>query len=338
MSKENLLFQRFDTTLLGGEGWGIVGEKLLQDTRLDLSTRCVAAWLCTRPKNWVLHGTHVAKVLGISRGVWLKARSQLIREGYLTCSKPRLLGGEFGDQIYRFSPHGGFTKVCFTDPGAADGGVARVGEAAAIPKPSLAKPFIKKPPPHARAPNAQQTEGGSKAKNGVEGSHCVAVAPPGTGAGLGSQLSDLLTASEQLRVDAASLGASVDQLRRAESAVRAAFFAGKARDLAGLAVALAKRAKAGEVGAPLAPPAAPNSSSATDAVVWARRATFEGQFVAHRDGVLVVENRGRSMRFVRGKHRSVMAGPNLELIWRLIESSEMPAPTPCPPSAGLATA
>lgn len=64
--------------------FGIVPEALLEDSRLSLDTRAVAAWLAAKPPDWVVMVGVMRKRLGLSEQRWLrKIARELECAGYL---------------------------------------------------------------------------------------------------------------------------------------------------------------------------------------------------------------------------------------------------------------
>jgi len=117
--------------------WGSVPEALLEDTRLQLDTRAVAAWLAIKPEGWQISietlrwrlresGQHPdpiqdeklrKKKLGKER--WLRIAKELKQAGYLTQSRVR---GSKGQWIWNIT----FTPIP-TMVGSADHGSAATG-------------------------------------------------------------------------------------------------------------------------------------------------------------------------------------------------------------------
>jgi hypothetical protein len=64
--------------------FGIVPEALLEDSRLSLDTRAVAAWLAAKPPDWIVMVGVMRKRLGLSEQRWLrKVAPELESAGYL---------------------------------------------------------------------------------------------------------------------------------------------------------------------------------------------------------------------------------------------------------------
>jgi hypothetical protein len=125
--------------------WGTVPEALLEDTRLDLDSRAVAAWLSIKPKKWqinvdvlrkrVAYGTQ--DMLGKDR--WQKIAGQLEAAGYLIRRK---INGTDGRWLWfiTFNPvPSTLTEVGFPDPGKTITGQTDAGESGNkdIPKQKL---------------------------------------------------------------------------------------------------------------------------------------------------------------------------------------------------------
>ena len=70
--------------------FGIVPESLLEDSRLSLDTRCVAAWLAAKPPDWVVMVGVMRRRLGLSEQRWLrKVAPELESAGYLIRERRR---------------------------------------------------------------------------------------------------------------------------------------------------------------------------------------------------------------------------------------------------------
>jgi hypothetical protein len=70
--------------------FGIVPEALLEDSRLSLDTRAVAAWLAAKPPDWVVIVGVMRKRLGLSEQRWLrKIAPELECAGYLLRERRR---------------------------------------------------------------------------------------------------------------------------------------------------------------------------------------------------------------------------------------------------------
>lgn len=67
--------------------WGAVPEKLLEDERLSLDSRLVAAWLATRPEGWTIVISALRQRLKIGKDKWLRIAQELVAAGYVTRRK-----------------------------------------------------------------------------------------------------------------------------------------------------------------------------------------------------------------------------------------------------------
>lgn len=117
--------------------WGAVPEAMLEDERLSLDTRGVAAWLATRPPSWQIKVAALRRRLGVGRERWFRIARELERSGYLR--RDKYPGGPGGKWVWHieFSPvstvvgsadHGVGAVVGSADHGAAvDGGTANAG-------------------------------------------------------------------------------------------------------------------------------------------------------------------------------------------------------------------
>lgn len=79
--------------------FGIVPEALLEDSRLSLDTRAVAAWLAAKPPDWIVMVGVMRKRLGLSEQRWLrKIARELECAGYLRRERRR---GEQGRIVWQ---------------------------------------------------------------------------------------------------------------------------------------------------------------------------------------------------------------------------------------------
>ena len=93
--------------------WGAVPDALLEDTRLSLSTRAVAAWICGRAPGWKFYKWHILKTLGLGLDTWWNVRRQLMATGYLVAFQPRAEAGRFNKMVLRFDPVSRpFASIC----------------------------------------------------------------------------------------------------------------------------------------------------------------------------------------------------------------------------------
>lgn len=66
--------------------WGRVPHGLLEDSRINLDSRAVAAWLATRPEAWQISVFYLCKSLNLGRDRWRRIAHELEAVGYLTRS------------------------------------------------------------------------------------------------------------------------------------------------------------------------------------------------------------------------------------------------------------
>lgn len=64
--------------------WGSVPHALLEDSRLGLDTRAIAAWLTTRPAGWQVIVSHLQRHHGLGEERWRRIAKELELAGYLT--------------------------------------------------------------------------------------------------------------------------------------------------------------------------------------------------------------------------------------------------------------
>lgn len=67
--------------------WGSLPVALLEDDRLALDARAVAAWLAVRPHGWQISVAHMQHALGLKKDRWWRVSSELEQAGYLRRSK-----------------------------------------------------------------------------------------------------------------------------------------------------------------------------------------------------------------------------------------------------------
>lgn len=67
--------------------WGALPMALLEDDRLALDTRAVAAWLAVRPDGWQISVAHMQRALDLKKDRWWRVAGELEQAGYLRRSK-----------------------------------------------------------------------------------------------------------------------------------------------------------------------------------------------------------------------------------------------------------
>lgn len=102
--------------------WGALPLAILEDRRLSLDTRTIAAWLATRPDTWDIRVSHLMRLFGLGEDRWSRIGRELDRAGYLTRRRTRVDGGRVGWDI-------SFCSVTNAIPGSA-------GDGATIPVPA----------------------------------------------------------------------------------------------------------------------------------------------------------------------------------------------------------
>lgn len=120
--------------------YGAVPESLLEDKRLDLDSRAVAAWLAVKPSGWQINIKHLRIRLAqagkdmLGKDRWYRIARELESAGYLSRQK---VNGKDGQWIWHiiFNPVPPLaTIVGFSDDGRAEHGAATAGWAgAALP-------------------------------------------------------------------------------------------------------------------------------------------------------------------------------------------------------------
>lgn len=132
--------------------YGVVPEALLEDDRLDLDSRAVAAWLAVKPPGWQIKVTALRRRLArksesvpgrepmLGKDRWQRIASELEAAGYLFRQKSNGPGGQWSWNII-FNPvptatagfpvHGSDAVAGFPADGQATHGTAAVGSAVA---------------------------------------------------------------------------------------------------------------------------------------------------------------------------------------------------------------
>lgn len=87
-----------------GQQWGAVPCSLLEDDRMALDSRAVAAWLATRPPGWQISIRHLQQALGLGHERWLRIAREMEAAGYFSRSKYQ--GGPGGTWVWeiKFCP------------------------------------------------------------------------------------------------------------------------------------------------------------------------------------------------------------------------------------------
>lgn len=127
--------------------WGAVPEALLEDSRLSLDSRAVAAWLAIKANGWIINIAALRRAIGGERPLgkekWLRIAKELEGAGYFrrSCAK-----GPGGRWIWTIT----FSAVVgFADHGEAAAGRPATGKAdhkTKPPKPAQSKPSPLPPP------------------------------------------------------------------------------------------------------------------------------------------------------------------------------------------------
>ena len=304
---------------------------------LSADSVLLCAWADAQSAQWIPRVDDIRRTFGWDDKQWRRVRVQLESIGVITSAHERSLTSQKSVHTLAIDLTALLALVVNLElepPARTGGSHARIAKNGGS----------RESPEVAGSRESPEVEGLTTTNGPEQNNHNHA--PPGAGSregqqvrsalspageGLGTRLADLLTEPEQRRANAASVGATSEQLVAAEAAMRATVAAGKARSRGGLAVKLAQAAASGDVTAPSthAQQDAPRASSVSAAVdPWAKRAALSGRYVDHPHGVLIVEPGGRSMRHCGGKHvGSVIAGIDVLSIWTRVESGDLPAPT-----------
>jgi hypothetical protein len=106
--------------------WGSVPEALLEDDRLSLDSRAVAAWLAIKPRGWLIVVPVLVKRMRLGKDRWQRIARELEAAGYLSRScGPGANGRWQWSVVFNPNPAGtGFTGAGFPGSGEIDSGPA----------------------------------------------------------------------------------------------------------------------------------------------------------------------------------------------------------------------
>ena len=106
--------------------WGAMPLALLDDRRLDLDTRAVAAWLATRPDGWQIAIGPMCRALGLGRDRWRRIARELEAAGYL--ARRVAPTGAGGKMVWTIDFCAAPTMAGFSVAGQPGDGVAVAGQ------------------------------------------------------------------------------------------------------------------------------------------------------------------------------------------------------------------
>lgn len=75
--------------------YSAVPDVVLEATWLSTSARLVLAWLLGRPDGWVIHISHMTRILGLTDKSWPRTRKELIASGFFVQERQKGEGGKF---------------------------------------------------------------------------------------------------------------------------------------------------------------------------------------------------------------------------------------------------
>ncbi len=83
--------------------WGAVPEALIEDSRLSLDTRAVAAWLAIKAHGWQISVKYLRQQMELGEERWLRIAREMEEAGYFSRLKQQGEGGQWEWRI-TFSP------------------------------------------------------------------------------------------------------------------------------------------------------------------------------------------------------------------------------------------
>jgi len=297
----------------GREPFCFVRQAILEDARLGVAARVLAAWLSGRPEGWEVHPDHVMRTLDFGKTMWQTARLQLIEAGYLRTGQRCLSGGRFGPAWYEFDeipqdpPPAEVTGAGF--PGSGESGPGRAVDG----RPAAGQPGCLPTTPVTPTPRTPRTPPPTGLGAGAPGSggRCLEVggAPGANTPTLGARLGEFLSSADARHVDELSAGASADQIDAAEQAIRTMRARGTARDFVAYCKGMARKAALGVVTRP-----APQKSQASGPKP---RSDLAGHYADHGMlGHIEVAADGISWRTDRG----MLAGKDAAKLWSEVDA------------------
>lgn len=106
--------------------WGALPLALLEDARLDLDSRAVAAWLGTRPDGWQIAVGPLCRALDLGRDRWRRIARELEAAGYL--ARRVAPTGPGGKMVWTIDFCAAPTMAAFSVAGQPGDGVAVAGQ------------------------------------------------------------------------------------------------------------------------------------------------------------------------------------------------------------------
>ena len=105
--------------IVESEGFTVVYNDLIQDSRLRLQTRAVLVLMLSKPKNWDFSVRGMAAIAGVTKDTMARMLNELIEAGYVQRKEQSREGGKFGKGGFMVSG-----RPQFAVPEPAAGGTA----------------------------------------------------------------------------------------------------------------------------------------------------------------------------------------------------------------------
>lgn len=102
--------------------WGTLAEGLIEDNRLSLDTRAVAAWLAIKPPGWQIVISVLTARMNLGKERWQRVARELEAAGYLSRTCRPGIGGRWKWEIVFDAAGGRLPGSGHTDDGDADAG------------------------------------------------------------------------------------------------------------------------------------------------------------------------------------------------------------------------
>ena len=105
--------------IVESEGFTVVYNDLIQDSRLRLQTRAVLVLMLSKPKNWDFSVRGMAAIAGVTKDTMARMLNELIEAGYVQRKEQSREGGKFGKGGFMVSG-----RPQFAVPGPGEAGTA----------------------------------------------------------------------------------------------------------------------------------------------------------------------------------------------------------------------
>ena len=111
--------------IVESEGFTVVYNDLIQDSRLRLQTRAVLVLMLSKPKNWDFSVRGMAAIAGVTKDTMARMLNELIEAGYVQRKEQSREGGKFGKGGFMVSGRPQFAVPEPAAGGTAAGAAAR---------------------------------------------------------------------------------------------------------------------------------------------------------------------------------------------------------------------